>query len=286
MQQKISFIFLVFIISANFIWAQKPAYKLFNNKGKETKYDALVKEARNADIILFGELHNNPISHWLQLELITDLYSHSKDLVLGAEMFEADNQLVLDEYLAGKITEKTFKAEAKFWTNYATDYKPLIEFAKKNKIPFIATNVPRRYANLVYNSGVEELNKLDEKALQYLPPLPFKYDPELKSYKEISKATGGHGGENLPKSQALKDATMAHFILKNYTAGKKFIHFNGAYHSNDFEGIYWYLKQENPQLKILTISTVEQDDLNELSKDHAGIADFIILVPESMTKTH
>jgi uncharacterized iron-regulated protein len=264
----------------------KPAYKLFNKKGKDVNYSALLKEAQNADIILFGELHNDPIGHWLQLELTKDLHILSPSLILGAEMFEADNQLVIDEYLNGKITEKTFKAEVKLWTNYATDYKPLLEFAKKHQVPFIATNVPRRYANMVYHSGVEELNKLDEKAMQYMPPLPFKYDPELKSYKEISKATGGHGGENLPKSQALKDATMAHFILKNYTAGKKFIHFNGAYHSNDFEGIYWYLKQENPQLKILTISTVEQDDLNELSKDHAGIADFIIAVPKTMTKTH
>jgi uncharacterized iron-regulated protein len=281
---KTYFAVLVFINIA--AMTPKPAYKLFNKKGKDVNYSALLKEAQNADIILFGELHNDPIGHWLQLELTKDLHNLSPSLILGAEMFEADNQLVIDEYLNGKITEKTFKAEVKLWTNYATDYKPLLEFAQKHQVPFIATNVPRRYANMVYHSGVEELNKLDEKAMQYMPPLPFKYDPELKSYKEISKATGGHGGENLPKSQALKDATMAHFILKNYTAGKKFIHFNGAYHSNDFEGIYWYLKQENPQLKILTISTVEQDDLNELSKDHAGIADFIIAVPKTMTKTH
>ena len=51
-------------------------------------------------MVLFGELHNNPISHWLQLELTEDLHAaRGADLVLGAEMFEADNQLLLRLHL-------------------------------------------------------------------------------------------------------------------------------------------------------------------------------------------
>ena len=30
---------------------------------------------------------------------------------------------------------------------------------------------------------------------------------------------GGHGGETLPMAQAIKDATMAHFILSNLFEG-------------------------------------------------------------------
>jgi uncharacterized iron-regulated protein len=264
-----------------------PVYKIFSSKGKETAYAAILNEAKQADVILFGELHNNPIAHWLQLELTQDLYKVKGDkLVLGAEMFEADNQLIIDEYLAGKISEKTFKSEARLWSNYATDYRPLVEFAKKNNLVFAATNVPRRYANMVYNNGIESLESLRPEALNYIAPQPMKYDPELKSYREITKATGGHGGENLPRSQALKDATMAHFIMKNFSEGKIFLHFNGAYHSNNYEGIYWYLKEQFPKLKIMTISTVEQEQLDSLKKEHTGIADFIIATPENLTKTH
>ena len=104
----------------------------------------------------------------------------------------------------------------------------------------------------------------------------------------MSAMGGGHGGtnENLPKSQAIKDATMAHFILQNWSSGKLFIHFNGSYHSDNFEGIVWYLKNSNPELKIKTITAEYQDDLDSLNEETAGTADYIIVVPENMTKTY
>ncbi|MDQ3192441.1 MAG: ChaN family lipoprotein [Bacteroidota bacterium] len=265
---------------------KKEAYKLYNKNGKEVSYSTLLKEAQKAEIILFGELHNNPIVHWLQLELTKDLQQKKQNLTLGAEMFESDNQLLMDEYLNGIISEKSFKAEAKLWSNYSTDYKPLLDFAKENKIPFIATNIPRRYASLVYSKGIEELENLQIDAKQWIAPLPIKYDPTLKSYSEISKTAGGHGGENLPKSQAIKDATMAHFIIKNHSPENTFIHYHGSYHSNNYEGITWYLKQEKPNLKILTIGSVEQSNLDTLSQEYLNIADFILVTPENMTKTH
>ncbi|MCA1759918.1 MAG: ChaN family lipoprotein, partial [Bacteroidales bacterium] len=127
--------------------ANKPAYYLFNKDGKDIKYEKMLKEAEDADIILFGESHDNSISHWLQLELTKDLYDLKKDnLVLGAEMFETDNQVILDEYLESLISMTSFESNARLWSNYRTDYKPLVEFAKTNKLKFVATNVPRRYA--------------------------------------------------------------------------------------------------------------------------------------------
>ena len=90
---------------------------------------------------------------------------------------------------------------------------------------------------------------------------------------------------NLPKAQAAKDATMAYFILENWTEGKTFFHFNGSYHSDHFEGIVWHLKQENPGLKIMTIATVQQEDLDSLSEENDHLANFILCVPENMTRT-
>jgi uncharacterized iron-regulated protein len=84
--------------------------------------------------VFFGELHDNPIAHWLELQVTKDLYTEKGGkLVLGAEMFEADNQVVLDEYLKGIITGKQFETEAKMWQNYATDYKPMVDFAQKTR---------------------------------------------------------------------------------------------------------------------------------------------------------
>ena len=201
-------------------------------------------------------------------------------------MFEADDQIALTEYINGKHSDKTFKEEVKLWQNFKTDYKPLLDFAKNNHLEFIAANIPRRYANLVYNKGIEKLDSLDPEAKKWICPLPMKYDADLKCYKEIYEAAGGHGGQNLPKSQAIKDATMAFFIIKNWTKEKIFIHFNGTYHSNYHQGIEWYLKQENPKLKIITIAATSQLAIDTLALSTINLADFIICTPESMTKTY
>lgn len=285
MKTKILSIILIAISILSFK-SDKLAYQIYDIKGNVSNYAQLLKSAKDADIVLFGELHDNPIVHWLQLELTKDLYDTKKNnLVLGAEMFEADDQIALTEYLQGKISDKTLKDEVKLWPNFPTDYKPLLDFAKTNHLNFVAANIPRRYANLVYNKGLEKLDSLDVEAKKWICPLPMKYDENLKCYKDIFESAGGHGGQNLPKSQAIKDATMAYFILQNWSKGKTFIHYNGSYHSNYQQGIEWYLKQSNPNLKIFTIGSTEQEAVDTLAKDANGLADYIICTPASMTKT-
>ena len=267
--------------------SDKKAYQLFDSEGKEIHYSRLLGEAKEADIILFGEQHDNPIDHWLEQELTRDLYADKKgNLILSAEMFEADDQIKVEEYLSGSVSEKTLKDEAKLWTNFPSDYKPLLDFAKKNKLRFVAANIPRRYANMVYTRGLQKLDSISEEAKKWISPLPIQYDSTLTCYKDIFTQAKGHGGQNLPKSQAIKDATMAYFIIKNYSPGKILIHFNGSYHSDHHQGIEWYLRKSNPALKVFTIGSTEQESIDELDKDNIGLADCIICTPTSMSKTY
>ena len=260
---------------------------MFDEKGKEVNYSKLLEAAKEADVILFGELHDNPIDHWLEQELTNDLYTDKKEnLILAAEMFESDDQITVDEYLSGAVSEKTLKDEAKLWTNFPSDYNPLLDFAKKNKLRFVAANIPRRYANMVYSKGLEKLDSINEAATKWICPLPIQYDSTLTCYKDIFNQAKGHGGQNLPKSQAIKDATMAYFILKNFSTGKTLIHFNGSYHSDHHQGIEWYLKKSNPGLKVLTIGSTEQDNIDELDKENFNLANFILCTPTSMSKTY
>jgi len=266
------------------------AWQFFDKEGKKADFKEVVKAAAKSDIVFFGEQHNSSINHWLQLQLTKELYDEIGDkLVLGAEMFESDNQLVLDEYLSGDIKQRNFEQDARLWKNYSTDYKPLVNFALDNHLEFIATNIPRRYASLVNSKGFEGLEVLTDDAKKLIAPLPVKYDPDLPGYKSMLEMGGdmpSHVSENLPKAQAIKDATMAYFILKNWKKGETFLHYNGSYHSDNFEGIVWYLKQADPDLKILTISSVEQDTISELKEDYVGTADFILCTPSDMTKTY
>jgi uncharacterized iron-regulated protein len=249
------------------------------------KYSKILKALDASQIILFGEYHDNPIVHWLQFEVTSSLLK-TNELVLGSEVMEADNQDELNQYLAGEIDSDRLDTLARLWPNFTTDYKPLVDIAKDNKLKFVATNVPRRYAKMVFKGGFEVLDTLPKNEKAWIAPLPFPYDPELPGYVEMLSMMGGHGGENLPKAQAIKDATMAHFILMNYSPEQTFIHYNGAYHSNNYEGILWYLKQAQPNYKYSTISTVSQADISKLEDENKGVADFIICVDENMTSTH
>lgn len=283
---------IVCLISEIVFGQVKHAYTLFNSKGEKVEFQNIIERAKDVDVVLFGELHDNPIAHWLELEVASELFkAKSGAITMGAEMFETDIQLIVDEYLSGTITQQRFEAEARLWPNYRTDYKPLMEFAKSNNLRFVATNVPRRYASVVSAGGLEALKRLSPEALAYIAPLPIEFDLNLPGYKAMVAMTGMPGKgqskpEFLPMAQALKDATMANSIVKNLKKGYTFVHFHGTYHSNNYEGIYWYLKRYKPSVTILTIATVNQDDVESLKNENLGIADFILVVPERMTRTY
>ena len=279
---------LLILISFFFLYSSaqnKPSYLIYDQNGKKASYKDIINSSQKAEVLLFGEYHDNSVAHWLELEITKDLFGKIV-LVLGAEMLEADNQKQVNQYLNGEINQKKLDSTARLWPNYKTDYKPLVDFAKENKVDFIATNIPRRFASLVFKNGFEALDKLSNEEKSWIAPLPILYDSNLPGYSKMIQEMGGHGGENLPKAQASKDATMAHFINKNRKENSLFIHYNGSYHSDNFEGINWYLKQENPTIKIVTIATVSQNDISKLEPEYLGKANFIIVIDEDVTKTY
>lgn len=280
---KLLSLFLVLSISLQAF--DKPAYVLYNSKGKKVSYEKMLKNLQKQDVVLIGELHNNPISHWLELE-ITQALSEKRQLVLGAEMFERDNQAALTNYLQGKITAKGLDSSARLWKNYKTDYAPLVNFAKEKNLPFIATNVPRKYASQVSRGGFESLANLTSEEKTWVAPMPIAYDANLPGYQKMLTMMGEYTSPNMPKAQALKDATMAHFLFTNWTPGSLFIHYNGSYHSEYYEGISWYLKRSKADIKIATIATVSQKEINSLLPEHLLKADYIICVEEDMTGTY
>lgn len=287
------FIFLTyFIFQISFLNAQeiKP-FQFYNEKGKTVKFDKMIKDLANYDVVFIGEHHNNSINHWLQLQ-ITKALSEKKNnqLTLGAEMFERDNQSQLNDYLSGKLDEKVLKDSMRLWQNFTTDYKPLVDFAKDKKLKFIATNIPRRYASIVAKKGLDSLNTVTEKEKSWMMKLPVEVTLDTPGYPEMMEMMGDHAGPNamdFVAAQAVKDATMAESIFKNLEKGKLFIHYNGDYHSKEFGGTVWYLKKLNPDLKIAVISVFESEDENlTLPKEDFTPTNFNLVIPADMTKTY
>lgn len=264
--------------------ASPAAYRLFDNEGRETDFDTMIDSLRRADVVFIGENHNCPISHWMEQEITRALHQiHGSRLVLGEEMMEADNQLILDEYLSRRISFDRFEAEARLWDNFPTDYYPVVYFAKENGLPFVATNVPRRYAAAVNENGLSALDSLSAEAKRYLPPLPipFSYDAEgaseLFGAMSLLSRRSPEQMQRMAEAQALKDATMAWFISRNLTG--PFVHINGSYHSDGRGGIIPYLRGYAPSATVATVTSVRQDEIDSLDPDNRDRADFYIVVP-------
>ncbi|RYZ99606.1 MAG: hypothetical protein EOP47_16355 [Sphingobacteriaceae bacterium] len=166
------------------------------------------------------------------------------------------------------------------------DIRDCVNFARENKITFAATNIPRRYASLVHKKGFGALDSLSALEKTWMAPLPMTYDSTLPGYVNMKNMMGAHGNSNIVKAQASKDATMAYFILRYFVPGNLFIHYNGSYHSDNHDGIVWYLRQANPTLKVITFTTVSQANIKKLDKENKGKADYIICVDEDMTSTY
>lgn len=289
---KHTILFLLLMLSFG-AFKPKPSYQIFiGEKSKAIDFDKMMKGLKDADVVFFGENHNNSLAHWLQMQVLKSLnVTTGKEVIVGAEMFEADDQLILNEYLSGLIKEDHLIKEAKVWDNYQTDYAPLVNYAKEHELSFIATNIPRRYANVVARNGLQALEELGSEPKQYMAPLPISVDYELSSYKEISAMMAGHmghassRGKNLVNAQAIKDATMAHFIIQNFSEGLVFYHLNGSFHSKNKQGIVHYLQIANPDLNIVTITAVDQEEIEALEDANQGLADYVIAIPTDMTKT-
>ncbi len=166
-------------------------YRVFTGAGEPATLEDIIAAMGPNAAVFIGETHDDPTQHMLEAELLKRAYeaygdpatagASARPVALSLEFFQRDTQEIVDEYLAGLITDKAFQADGRPWPRYDTDYRPLIEFAKEHGLTVIAANAPRRYANRVTRLGRESLDELSPEALASLPPLP--YGTALEAYR-------------------------------------------------------------------------------------------------------
>lgn len=288
MKNRIYWLLLLCFVSFS-TFSQTIPFQVFDGEGKSADIEQVMKSASQYEVVFFGELHNNSIAHWLQLRMLKILQQDATGrVVLSGEFFEWDDQLNIDEWFSGKITDRNFEAEAKLWNNYKTDYKPLMIFAKQNNIPFVASNIPRKYASLVSRSGLSALDSLSDQAKLYFPTLPIEVDMNLSTYQGMKDLMhrSSMNMDFMIEAQAVKDAAMAAALFPYLGKGHTLFHINGSYHTKKGEGIIWYLQKDFPETKILNIATVEQENVSALEEEYFGVADIIIVLPSDSPKSY
>ncbi len=254
-------------------------HRVFDAKEKRFgDFEAMVADLARADVVFIGEQHDDPGTHRLEIAILEGLARRRSNIVVALEMFERDVQQHVDDYLAGKISEQDFLKNSRPWPRYATDYKPLIEFAKAKGWRVIAGNVPRRYASQVNKGGLSAAEKLPETERGFLAK-QFAC-PTDDYFKRFTEAMGGHPGDNAPKldaamiermyqAQCVKDETMAESIANaaQATPNALVIHYNGAFHSDFRLGTAARTKQRLPKANIKIVSALPVENLDSISAD-------------------
>jgi uncharacterized iron-regulated protein len=285
--------FLLAMIFSIFGQANTEHYRLYDGKGNPATMAQVLESIGNNDVTFLGEMHDDSVGHALQFEIFkaaVEKYSANRKITLSLEMFESDVQIVLDEYLAGLISEKKFMDDSRPWGNYKTDYRPLVELAKEKKFAVIAANAPRRYVNMVSRGGRDKLNGLSKEAKAFLPPLPYAQASEAYS-KKFKALMGGApeaqlGLNNILDSQSLWDAGMAYNISQAMTKNGLIIHLNGAFHTENRLGTVEHLLKYKPKTKVLVVTMRYENDFKNFDKTkHTDLGDFVILTDASQPRS-
>jgi uncharacterized iron-regulated protein len=286
--------------------AQMPSYRIYNGAtGKPAAITDIVEAMRAVNVVFIGEQHNDPTAHRLELKLLQaaqERYAGSSAantaarlVALSLEMFERDVQTELNEYLAGLIIERQFLLSSRPWSNYASDYRPLIEFARDEKLSVIAANAPERYVNRVSRLGAGSLKELSLAAKTWLAPLPYAaaseaYAAKFNSFMSTDQSVHAtHGGAaHLLEAQALRDATMAFSIAEKLKAEPKalVLHVNGSFHSAGRLGTPEQLLLYRPQARLMVIDIVSGDSGDGAPAAGVGLSnDFLIITDSTVSRS-
>ena len=296
-------------------------YRVYDRDGKTTTLSAIVDRAIGDEVLLVGEEHDDMVGHSFQTLLLIEVAERigsdlgsGRSVILSLEMFERDVQYVVDEYLAGLITEAHFLRSSRPWEDYANRYRPLVENARELGLPVLAANAPRRYVNRVTNQGPESLEQLSGQARTYLPPLPyrgpsdryraqwdtvmaeamrgirsesdttsFRTDPSAGDENESRGEEGPAVHElnpNMIHAQALWDASMGYSITEALVGhiGAFVLHMAGTFHVEKGTGIQEHILAYRPGTRVTTVVMKKVDDIEAWSdSEYAPLADYVVL---------
>jgi uncharacterized iron-regulated protein len=272
------------------------AIRVYDTKAKQfVSFPEFAKVVATKDLVFFGEQHDDPATHAAEMAVLAAIGERRTPVVLALEMFERDVQPLVDQYLAGRISEENFLAGSRPWDRYVTDYRPMIELARVHGWTVVAANVPRRLATGVSRAGLtmlDTLNAADKKfvAREHRCPKDAYYD----KFAETMKGHGAGGGpptasdaammasmtDKFYQAQCVKDEAMGEAIAdawKKAPKGALVFQVDGAFHSDFGLGTAERARRRAPEASSVVITAVPVKDLAKAQAgDDAKKADYLI----------
>jgi uncharacterized iron-regulated protein len=192
----------------------EPGQWLSAQDAKPTPAAALLDRMATQQAVLLGEAHDSAEDHRWQLHVLAQLHSRQPNLAIGFEMFPRRVQPVLDDWVAGKLSEQEFLKRsdwAKVWTYDARDYLPLFHFARMNRIPMLAVNVERSLTEAVSKQGWEAVPDAQKEGVTKPAPPSPEYVKDLRMVFEHHpiKERGESAFPRFVEGQTTWDRAMA-----------------------------------------------------------------------------
>ena len=256
--------------------------RVFDTRKKGfSDFEMMLADLTRADAVFVGEQHDDANTHRLELAIVEGLTRRGVPVVVALEMFERDVQPVIERYVSGAINEDQFLKDSRPWPRYATDYRPLIEFARAHKLPVVGTNVPRRIAADVGKSGLSVIDALG--ADRTLAAKDLKCPTSGSYFDRFKEAMGGHEGSNpnFYYAQCVKDETMGEAVADAFNKASErvtIVHINGAFHSDFGEGTAESARRRMPGRRIAVVSMLPVADLDSEKPDDDDLrrADYLV----------
>lgn len=274
----------------------EPAVRVYDTKARTfVTFRQFADAIASRDLVFFGEQHNDPTTHAAEHAVLAALGERRSHVVVTLEMFERDVQPLVDQYLAGAISEKEFLASSRPWDNYPSDYRPLVELARVRGWPVIAANVPRRLASAVSRRGLAVLDTMNARDRGYMAKQ--NVCPKDTYYEKFAETMKGHGAGGGPptaadaaamaqmtdrfyEAQCVKDEAMGEAIADAFTRAPKgsvVFQVDGAFHSDFGLGTAERARRRLPKASSVVITAVPVADLAKPAVDaHAAKADYIV----------
>ncbi|NLS14529.1 ChaN family lipoprotein [Vibrio sp. SM6] len=232
-------------------------YRLSTPSLEPLQLDTLVSRLHDVDVILVGEWHTHPAVHHLQFELLRALHQQRSDVVLSLEHFSREAQHALDQYLSGQIGETPFINLTQAWPNYASDYRPLIEYAKQHQIPVIAANAPNTIVRCIARYGLAYRHHLPHEEQKWIAKhVDVSSSPYKSRFTELMFFGNAEHTERQYAAQKTWDDTMAESIVTHLAnaSATQIIHYAGAFHVEQGQGIAATIRKLNPSLTVAILS--------------------------------
>ncbi len=163
-----------------------------------------------AQAVLLGERHDSAEDHRWQLQVLAQLHARRPALALGLEMFPRRLQPVLDDWVAGRLSEAEFLRRSEWdqvWGFDARLYLPLFHFARMNRLPMLALNVERGVVAQVGRRGFDALDETAREGVGRPAAPPPAYRQMLAQIFQSHPGPGDASGASsapTPDPQALE----------------------------------------------------------------------------------